>query len=203
MTVIHQQLIAEQDAQTQAILGAGVAAGANTLGQQVGGVEGQVIQAIGLIFGGASQQKAKNIDKIKAQIEQEAVQRYEQKLIAISQNQELEADELGYLYSVKAGFKPDGCIAVMDILGRMPGAQMEGGSHPAPEKRTKQINALISEYPPEDLKARGQVYLDAKPNPLSYQVFSYQVEGGGTLSGLKVFPVTGSTENDLTDILNQ
>lgn len=196
------KVIAEQDAQTQALLGAGVAAGAATAGRYVGGVEGQVIQTIGVLFGGASQQKARNIEKIKADIEQQAVNNYRQRLTEISQNQEFEADELGYLYSVKAGFEPNGCIAVMDILGRMPGAQLEGGTHPAPEKRTQEINTLMVEFPPETLKREGQVFLDAKPNPLSYEVFSYQMEGGGTFTGLKVFPITGSTEDDLGRFLN-
>jgi len=197
------KLIAEQDAQVQAALGIGVAAGATAIGSQVGGVGGQVIGIIGTIFGGASQQKARNIEKIKAEIEVQADARYKQKLVEISQNQEFEADQLGYLYSVKAGFDPEGCIRVMEVLGRMPGSQMEGGSHPAPEKRTKQIEDLIAKYPPETLKAEGKTSLQTQPNPLPYEVFSYQIEGGGSLSGLKVLPATGSTENDLNRILNQ
>jgi predicted Zn-dependent protease len=151
--------------------------------------------------GASAQQNAQNIEKIKADIDRQAAARYNQRLVEISQSQEFEADESGYLYSVQAGFDPNGCISVMDILGRMPGAQLEGGSHPAPEKRSAQIKALMAKYPPETLKAAGKAKLQAKPNPLSYEVFSYQVEGGGTMSGLKVFPITGTTADDLGNYL--
>jgi predicted Zn-dependent protease len=191
------KLIAEQDAQTQALLGAGVATGATAVGNVIGGVGGGLIQLAGGLFGGAAQQDAKNIEQIKAQIDAEAKARYEQRVTEISQTQEFESDESGYIYSVTAGFDPKGCIAVMDILGRMPGAQVEGGSHPIPAKRTEQIQALITKYPPETLKAQGQKALVSKPTLLSYEVFSYQLPSGATFSGLKVFPITGSTTNDL------
>ena len=198
----REKLIAEQDAETQAILGSGVASGAAVGARHVGGVGGQVLGIAGSLFGSASQQKARNIEQVKAEIDKKAEERYNQRLIEISQSQELEADESGYLYSVQAGFDPNGCIAVMDILGRMPGAQLEGGSHPAPEKRSEKIDELMTQYPPETLKAKGKTLLEAQPEPLSYQVFSYQVQGGGTFSGLKVFPITGSTNDDLNRFLN-
>lgn len=198
----RNKLIAEQDAQTQALIGAGVNTGMATVGQQVGGIGGGLLQLGGALFGGASQQKAQNIEAIKAKIEQEAEVNYNKRLMEISQSQEFEADETGYIYSVTAGFDPNGCIAVMDVLGRMPGAQSEGSSHPAPEKRTQQINALMAKNPPETLKAKGKTSLTAKPTPLRYEIFNYQREGGGTLSGLKVFPITGTTQDDLNRYLN-
>lgn len=198
----RNKIIAEQDAQTQALIGAGVGTGMATVGQQVGGIGGGLLQLGGALFGGASQQKAKNIEAIKAQIEQEAVINYNKRLTEISQTQEFEADETGYLYSVTAGFDPNGCVTVMDVLGRMPGTQSEGGSHPAPEKRTQQIRALQAQNPPETLKAKGKISLSAKPIPLKYEIFSYQQQGGGTFSGLKVFPITGTTKDDLNRFLN-
>ncbi len=199
----REQLIAEQDAQIQAVLGAGVATGAAHLGSQMGGVEGQVIGILGSLFGSASQQNARNINQIKAEIEAEANQRYEAKLMEISQSQEFEADELGYLYSVKAGFNPDGCVTVMEVLGRTHGSQKDDGTHPAPEKRVTQIQELMAEYPPETLKSQGKIFLDAKPHPLRYETFSYQLEEGGNFTGLKILPLRGSTEDSLTDILSQ
>ncbi|MEA5533353.1 M48 family metalloprotease [Crocosphaera sp. XPORK-15E] len=195
------KLIAEQDAQTQAALGAGVAVGASQAASAVGGTGGQILGVFGMLLGGAAQQKAQNIEQIKADIEKQAEERYNQRLTEISQGHELEADELGYIYSVKAGFDPNGCLAVMDILGRMPGAQLDAGSHPAPEKRGDKIKALMTEYPPETLKAEGKNLLSAKSTPLQYQTFSYQVEGGGTFAGLKVLPITGTTEDDLENYL--
>lgn len=197
----REKLIAEQDAQTQAALGAGFAAGAVEGGRQVGGTAGQVLGVFGILVGGAAQQDAKNIEQIKAEIEREAEVRYNQRLMEISQGYELEADELGYIYSVKAGFNPNGCLDVMDILGRMPGAQTEHSTHPAPETRSEKIKALMAKYPPETLKAEGRTLLDAKVNPLQYQTFSYQVEGGGTLAGLKLLPITGTTSDDLENYL--
>jgi len=196
------KIVEQQDAQTQALIGAGVATGMAAAGQQVGGIGGGLLQLGGLLFGGASQQKAQNIEAIKAKIELEAETNYNKRLMEISQTQEFEADENGYIYSVTAGFDPNGCIAVMDILGRMPGAQSEGSSHPSPEKRTQQINALMVKNPPETLKAKGKIFLSTKPTPLKYEIFSYEREGGGTSSGLKVFPITGSTQEDLNRYLN-
>jgi beta-barrel assembly-enhancing protease len=197
----RDKIIAQQDAQTQALLGTGVAGGAAAAGSAVGGIGGGIISVFGAILGASTQQNAQNIEKIKADIDRQATARYNQRLVEISQTQEFEADESGYLYSVKAGFDPNGCVAVMDVLGRMPGAQVEGGSHPAPEKRSTQIKDLIAKYPPETLKTEGKTAMQAKPNPLSYEVFSYQVEGGGTFSGLKVFPITGTTADDLGNYL--
>lgn len=197
----REKLIAEQDAETQAALGAGFAAGAVEGSRRVGGTAGQVLGVFGVLVGAAAQKDAQNIEQIKAEIEQEAEVRYNQRLVEISHGHELEADELGYIYSVKAGFNPNGCLAVMDILGRMPGAQTQDGTHPAPEIRSEKIKALMAKYPPETLKAEGKTLLDAKVNPLQYQTFSYQVEGGGTLSGLKLLPITGTTMDDLDDYL--
>ncbi len=197
----REKLIAEQDAATQAALGAGFAAGAVEAGNRVGGTAGGIIGAFGLLVGGSAQQDARNIEQIKAQIEQQAQERYNQRLMEISQGHELEADELGYIYSVKAGFDPNGCVAVMDILGRMPGSQLKDGSHPAPESRTEKIQALMAKYPPETLKAEGETLLKAKTTPLQYETFSYEVEQGGTLSGLKILPITGTTTDDLQNYL--
>ncbi|MDJ0729396.1 MAG: M48 family metallopeptidase [Crocosphaera sp.] len=197
----REKLIAEQDAATQAALGAGFAAGAVQAGNRVGGTAGGILGAFGLLVGGAAQQDAQNIEQIKAEIEQEAEARYNQRLMEISQGHELEADELGYIYSVKAGFDPNGCVTVMDILGRMPGAQLKDGTHPAPETRSEKIKALMAKYPPETLKAEGQTLLKAKTTPLQYETFSYELEDGGTRSGLKILPITGTTTDDLRNYL--
>ncbi|MEL4895417.1 M48 family metalloprotease, partial [Crocosphaera sp. Alani8] len=197
----REKLIAEQDAATQAALGVGVAAGAAQVGNQVGGQAGGIIGAIGLLIGGAAQQNAQNIEEIKAKIEQEAEQRYNQRLMEISHSYELEADELGYKYSVKAGFDPNGCVEVMELLGRMPGAQLKNMTHPVPEMRSEKIKALMAKYPPETLKAEGKTILNGKRTPLKYETFSYQIEDGGTRSGLRILPITGSTTDDLQNYL--
>jgi predicted Zn-dependent protease len=198
-----EKLIAEQDAQTQALLGGAAAVGLGEAGRAVGGTGGQVLGIVGGLIGGASQQSAQNIDQIKAEIEQKAAIRYQERLREISHNQEFEADELGYLYSVTAGFDSSGCKDVMEVLGRMPGSQLDSESHPAPKKRIDSLEALMVENPPQTLKAKGENLLKAKLNPLKYEVFSYQVEDGGTYSGLKIYPLTGTTQDDLNRFLTQ
>lgn len=185
-----EKLFAEQNAETQALLGNATAIGAAAIASRMPDPTGGLITIfIGQVIKSQAEEKAKKLEDTKAKLTEEAVVRINKRVIEISQTQELEADQSGYIYSVTAGFNPNGCTSVMEILGRMPGAQAEGGSHPAPEKRTQEINSLMTKYPPETLKAQGENALKTKPNLLEYEVFSYQVEGGGTLSGLKVLPI--------------
>ena len=51
---------------------------------------------------------------------------------------EFEADLVGYTYMAKAGFEPEGCLRVMEVLGRTPGAEFDS-THPAIAKRIEQL----------------------------------------------------------------
>jgi predicted Zn-dependent protease len=186
---------AVRDAQTRAffggILGGSTSRGSISVGDLLGG-----------LFGGGAQ-RPQNVDATLAEIDRKALAAYQQRVIQIQQGQELEADESGYVYSVTAGFDPQGCIGVMDILGRMPGAQMAGSSHPPPALRTEAIKEMQTRFPPTTLRAQGKRVLASRPRLLTYEVYRSGASKGSPITMLKVFPVTGSTIDDLKRLLLQ
>lgn len=82
----------------------------------------------------------------------------EQTLALISQQHEFEADRGAYSYVARAGFDPRGCLRVMDVLGRTPGAEFDG-SHPAIPRRVEQLNTLLRDIPTQPLAAEGKARL--------------------------------------------
>lgn len=196
----REQLIAEQDAQTQALLGGAAASGIQQGAARVGGFGGQVLNVFGGIVGNASQQKGRNIEQIKAEIAKEAELRYQKRLVEINHNQEYESDELGYMYSVKAGFKPDGCLTTMDIIGRSHGSQLASDSHPAPEQRAQKIQALMQKYPSASLYTQEVKQMLNSENPLTYKGFDSQTSNGGKISGLQIQGKGGDTKGALEEM---
>lgn len=81
-----------------------------------------------------------NPDKIKQEL-QEANESEQQTLALSGRQHEFEADREGYVYVSRAGFDPRGCLRVMDVLGRTPGAEFDS-SHPAIPRRIEKLNAL-------------------------------------------------------------
>ena len=77
----------------------------------------------------------------------EIIQMKEQELLAkIAENnhrQEFEADHEGLIMSLKAGFKPQGCLDLLGVLERSVGSQFDGKTHPATPRRISQIKKLI------------------------------------------------------------
>lgn len=74
-------------------------------------------------------------------------------LLPYSRNQELEADRLGLGYMARAGYDPHGAIALWQKMGRKgdrPPAFLS--THPHPDQRVKQLEALI----PEAMATYGQ-----------------------------------------------
>lgn len=198
----QEKLIAQQDAEIQNKLGQLAARGGTAIGEQVEGPVGELIQIGSRIFGGSVQTSQAEIEEIKRRIDAEAEERFNQRVIEISHQHEFEADEKGYLYSVKAGFESDGCINVLKVLGRMPGAQTPSKTHPITEKRIEKIQELKAQYTPQTLKAEGEKLLNQKNNSLlNYEVFTEQLPDNLSYSGLKVFPITGSTDQDLCRIV--
>ncbi|TCK67334.1 peptidase M48-like protein [Winogradskyella wandonensis] len=71
------------------------------------------------------------------------------KLLANGRDDELESDELGVLFMIKAGYNPEEMIGVMQILkdaagpNRVPEFQ---STHPDPENRIQKIREAISKY---------------------------------------------------------
>ena len=71
------------------------------------------------------------------------------KLMANGRDDELESDELGVLFMIKAGYNPEEMIGVMQILknaagpNRVPEFQ---STHPDPENRIEKIKEAINKY---------------------------------------------------------
>lgn len=95
-------------------------------------------------------------------------QELEHSIAENSRTHEFEADEAGYIYMTKAGFEPEGCLRVMEVLGRTPGAEFDT-THPAIPKRIEQLKELMAEYPASTLATEGKTKISAS-QPLSYDL---------------------------------
>ena len=156
--VLGEQRAAKTEATTTAVGGAVVQ---NVVGGSVGNVVG------GWLRGSSRNRARKSQQRINTIVEKKK-QELEQKIAAQSRKHEFEADEIGYLASVRAGFEPEGCLRVMDVLARTPGAEFDT-THPAVPKRIEALKALIKKYPPQTLKREGQARI-AKSQALTYDL---------------------------------
>lgn len=161
------------------------------------------VTVLGRTIQQGTQANPDDIARKDAEIDQATQEKIKQEITAINHRQEFEADESGYIYSVTAGFKPDGCLQAMDILGRGFGAHGDSDTHPAVSERSEKFKALMAQYPPSQLQEDGKSKLAAAPTPLSYENFSLKNAEGATVSGLKIAPKTGSTLNDLDSTLGK
>lgn len=105
---------------------------------------------LGGLFGG------KNPEELKKQKEKELQLR----LAQFSQDQEYEADSYGYRYMATAGYDPQGCLRIMEVLGRGDGAEFDT-THPAIRKRVDQFRRLIEQEPATDLARQGMSRLSS------------------------------------------
>ncbi len=161
--VNNEQQAARDEATTSAVGGA-------LLGNLTGGFGG-IGGFIGNIGGNVLTNSAQNRLEVSRQRVTEIVERkkqeLEQRIAESSRNHEFEADELGYKYIAKAGFETEGCLRVMEVLGRMPGAELDS-SHPAIPKRVEQLRAMSRQYPASKLAQEGKPKLSTPP--LTYSV---------------------------------
>jgi len=88
------------------------------------------------------------------------------RLNEFSRIQEAEADALGYRYMATAGYDPQGCIRVMEVLARGQSSEFET-SHPVVRQRIEKLQQLMLESPPASLAAKGRALL-ASTLPLTY-----------------------------------
>lgn len=121
----------------------------------------------GLLRGYSNQSQLDGQRRVQELVKQK-LQDLEQRLTAMEQRQEFEADEAGYLYSATAGFEPEGCLRLMAVFGQMPGTETDSHStHPAVPRRIAAIKDLMSKYPAASLKATGNARI-AATKPLTY-----------------------------------
>ena len=89
-----------------------------------------------------------------------------QDLLAASRTMEMEADRSGYVYMARAGFDPQGCMRLLDVMARQSSAEFDT-THPAIPRRIEQMRQLIQSRSPATLAAEGKARLRAS-RPLTY-----------------------------------
>ncbi len=154
-----------ENAQNDAV---GTAVGMGLLGA-VGGFFGVPLQGLGAVTQSANQDRFNQAQARIEEITTKKQQELDQRLAEGQRQQEFEADELGYQYIAKAGFDPSGCLQVMEVLGRTPGAEFDT-SHPAVPKRIERLRELMRERPAETLAQEGKLYLSTRRVPLTYEL---------------------------------
>ncbi|MGK7932629.1 MAG: M48 family metallopeptidase [Microcystaceae cyanobacterium] len=166
----QRQVQAEaQDAQQDAT-------GAAVLGELLGGLGGQFIRGWGgdaartggAVINQAGQQRLVDAELRINQIVEEKTQALNEQLAANSRKHEFEADEYGYKYMARAGFDPQGCVRMLNVLARTPGAEFDT-THPATPKRIERMKELIQTYPPQKLADQGDLRIRTS-EPLTFQL---------------------------------
>ena len=91
-----------------------------------------------------------------------------EELLALSRSKEMESDRSGYQYMARAGFDPQGCLRVLEVLGRGEGSEFDT-THPAIPRRVEQMKQLLAEQPADRLAIEGKARLQSR-RPLTYEV---------------------------------
>lgn len=138
------------------------------IGSIFGGWGSTAGNATGSILGAAAQQRLADGQKRIDQIVTKKQEELEEKVAENNRKQEFEADKFGYQYMARAGFEPEGCLRMMEVLGRTPGAEFDT-THPAALKRREQLKSLMLEYSPQQLAQEGQLRLNTS-RPLTYSL---------------------------------
>lgn len=144
----------------------------------VGGVVGRDSYVGGVIAGNVSNQVLQGLNEEQTnQAIARAEEIYEERSAALDAEfsgvlhaQESESDEIGYEYMVRAGFDPTGCLRTMDVLNRTMTSQLPSFSHPKPEDRLADLNAMNTAASNQSLVSEGQANLNQSSAPLEYGV---------------------------------
>ncbi|MGB3755140.1 MAG: M48 family metallopeptidase [Rivularia sp. (in: cyanobacteria)] len=179
------EVLGEKRAATTESTATGVAG--TVVQRTVGGPVGNVL---GGLLGNQSQRRVRKAQKRINAIVEKKNQDLEQRIAAQSRQHEFEADEIGYLASVRAGFEPEGCLRAMEVLARTPGAEFDT-SHPAVPKRIEALKALIQKYPSETLKREGEVRMGKS------QALTYSLSRDG--KSLRINSIRGGSASDDID----
>lgn len=149
---------------------AGAAAGGTALqvlGGFVGGSGGNAIRNSGFVLDRQGNARMRESNVRVREIVQQKVEELEAKIVEDNHRHELEADRDGYLYMARAGFKPEGCLRLMDVLSQLPTGLIESDSHPTPSLRTENLEQLMREKPALLLEAEGRNAINLS-QPLTY-----------------------------------
>jgi predicted Zn-dependent protease len=149
----------------------------STMGSVVAGAAAGAVPFVGSLVGDGAQsaikhrseERAKTSEERIEQIVEEKKKQLETELDEKDRRQEFEADELGYRYAATAGFDPEGCIRVMEVLAQTPGGELDT-DHPAVPKRIEKLRELMAQSPPDALKAAGADALTKDATPLTFDL---------------------------------
>lgn len=138
-------------------------------GAVVRGVLGGTIgRAGGRALENESRQRMNRAERRVREIVEQKEQELEERLAEESQRREFEADRSGYMYSVQAGFEPEGCLRAMEVVARTPGAEFDT-THPATRRRIEALQELAVEHPAAKLSQKGDALISAT-QPLTYDL---------------------------------
>ncbi|MEM9088393.1 MAG: M48 family metalloprotease [Cyanobacteria bacterium P01_F01_bin.53] len=127
------------------------------------GVTGDILQGLN--------ESQTNQAMVRAEeIYNERIAELDSRYSATRQENEFEADMVGYEYIVRAGFEPAGCLRAMGALNRTATSRLPGITHPKPEDRVDAISALNTAATNQSLISEGEANLSRSPNPLEYGV---------------------------------
>jgi predicted Zn-dependent protease len=93
--------------------------------------------------------------------------------LSFSRTCEYEADKLGLIMMIKAGFLPDSSIKFFEFLNRLPDTLEEDSTHPARENRIWQIQTTLKNINVAQLKKEGLNNI-RNSKPLTYERSFYK-----------------------------
>ncbi|MDJ0897746.1 MAG: M48 family metallopeptidase [Xenococcus sp. MO_188.B8] len=157
-----------EDAQADATGAAVGSAVIRSGGGFLGGIGGLVGNTGGAVLENESRQRISRAQERIAEIIALKEQELNESLADNSRKYEFEADQLGYQYMARAGFEAEGCLRMLGVLGRTPGAEFDT-THPAIPKRIETLKDLMKDYPAENLAQEGEAQL-AISQPLTYDL---------------------------------
>lgn len=105
-------------------------------------------------------------DVIKQQIIIQKKQEFDRTMQALSRQHEFQADEIGYIYMIKAGYDPNGGLRVFNLFLRLPSDNTENSSHPPTQQRINALKQAIKKYLWLPLWIDGNERLKNHPLPL-------------------------------------
>ncbi|MCH2248016.1 MAG: M48 family metallopeptidase [Crocosphaera sp.] len=181
--------------------------GINLLGEILGQATGSYVDTSG-INQELIQQAQERVQEIVTQKERE----FAKKIAANNHRQEFEADHGGVFLALKAGFNPQGCIDVMNVIGRLQGTQSDGVSHPSVPRRIKQLENLIQSIETKVSEENNRSINIAMMTEHFSQKFkekdgvissplSYQISRDG--NSLRINPQGGTTADIIEEKLDQ
>lgn len=148
---LEEQIQAEAEAEVEAELqearntAAGASAGGaflRVLGGVMGGSGGSALRSSGYTL---ERQGYVRTAQSRGRIQEIIQQKREElaaRIIEDNHRQEFEADRDGYIYMARAGFRPEGCLTIMNVLSQLPTGLIESESHPRPAERIEALEQL-------------------------------------------------------------